>query len=128
MKVEINDNKAVVEIQQAFNEAFPYLTLEFVKKSSFKERGDSFFTKANCKIIKDYRDSHQAGTITFFPEMTTSDLVAICWESFGLRIQIWRKFGTVWLKTRHTLTWSLAEQNRQGEIISRHITERNKKK
>ena len=39
-------------------------------------------------------------------------------EVYGLGVQVFRKSGNVWLETTVTDSWTLKEQNDQGESLS----------
>ena len=51
--------------------------------------------------------------------MTVIDLEKKFREVFGLGIQVFRKSGKAWLETTLTDNWTLEEQNRQGEALSK---------
>ena len=53
--------------------------------------------------------------------MTVVDLEQSFSDVFGLGVQIFRKSGKVWLETTVTDGWTLDEQNRQGEALSKVI-------
>jgi len=54
--------------------------------------------------------------------MKVSELEKIFLEDYGLNVQVFRNSGRVWLETTMTDDWTLAEQNRQGEELSRKKT------
>jgi hypothetical protein len=37
---------------------------------------------------------------------------------YGIHVQLFRKSGKVWINTSVTSSWTLEEQNKQGEVLS----------
>lgn len=120
MKVIINDKRKIFAIQEEFNALFPYLKLEFFSKPH-KPGGASpkKFVKHNSKTLGECRTLHNNGKITITPEMTVSDLEQSFGDIYGLGVQVFRQSGKVWLETTVTDHWTLEEQNRQGEALSK---------
>ena len=116
----IHDNRKISAIQEEFNVAFPYLKLEFFDKphspgqaSAKKSLRQSNKTLGECRTI------HNKGTIEINANMTVSDLEQRFSDVYGLGVQVFRKSGKVWLETTVTDGWTLLEQNRQGEELSK---------
>lgn len=122
MKIIINENKKIAEIQKEFNDTFPYLQIQFFSKPH-KPGGSS--PKSQMKepgsLIKDCRMIHKSGIITITPKMSVNELEQNFLKIFGLSIQIFRKSGKAWLQTNVTDNWTLEEQNKEGESLSRTI-------
>ncbi|HEY6064062.1 MAG TPA: hypothetical protein VIV35_10665 [Chitinophagaceae bacterium] len=119
MYLHIAPNRIIGEIQKEFNEAFPFLKLEFFKTRSFS-RADFM---AN-QIIPSYRkigDGQLAitdGDIEIVEEMKVKDLEKIFKDQFSLAAQVFRKSGNLWLETTMTDNWTLQQQNDHGREIS----------
>jgi hypothetical protein len=120
MKITINDRRKIFAIQEDFNTMFPYLKLEFFAKPH-KPGGASpkKLMKSSSKTLGECRTIHKKGTLTITPNMTVTELEQSFADTYGLSVQIFRKSGKVWLETTITDGWSLEEQNRQGEELSR---------
>ena len=119
MKITINDQRKIYAIQEEFNEQFPYLKIEFFSKPHKPGGATSAkLIKTNTKTLGDCRTIHNNGTVTITPGMTVADLEQRFSDVYGLGIQVFRKSGKVWLETTLTDSWSLEEQNRQGETLS----------
>jgi hypothetical protein len=120
MKITISDQTQIQQIQEEFNRCFPYLRLEFFSRphkpgaSSSKKQ-----MKGNVKSIGECRTIHKKGRLSISPVMTVNDLEQVFSETYGLSVQVFRKSGKVWLETTATDGWTLEEQNRQGEELSR---------
>lgn len=120
MKVTINDKRKIFAIQEEFNQLFPYLKLEFFSKPH-KPGGATAkkFVKHNSKTLGECRTVHNKGQITITPQMTVTDLEQRFSDVYGLGVQVFRQSGKVWLETTVTDKWTLEEQNRQGEALSK---------
>ncbi len=120
MKITINDTRKIFAIQEEFNTIFPYLKLEFFSKphkpgvGSPKEQ-----VKNNNATLGECRTVHNKGDIIIVPEMTVSDLEQNFVNVYGLGVQVFRKSGKSWLETTVTDNWTLAEQDKQGEELSK---------
>jgi hypothetical protein len=122
MRITISDSRKIFKIQEEFNTAFPYLRLEFFSKphksgapsaKKYLKRGD--ITVGECRTIQ------ESGTITITPATTVEELEQSFRKIFGLSVQVFRKSGKVWLETTVTDSWTLEEQNKQGEALSSRI-------
>jgi hypothetical protein len=119
MKITINDKRKIFAIQEDFNELFPYLKLEFFSKPH-KAGGASpkKLLKSNSKTLGECRTIHKTGTISITPQMTVTELEQHFADVYGLSVQVFRKSGKIWLETTVTDSWTLEEQNKQGEALS----------
>ena len=120
MKIIIHDHRKIVAIQEEFNLVFPYLKIEFFSKSSLqggtssgKEAKHTNKTLAECRTI------HHKGEITINPSMTVSEMEKNFRDVYGLEVQLLRKSGKAWLETTVTDKWTLEDQNREGEALSK---------
>jgi len=124
MKLNINDKRKVADIQKDFSKSFPFLRLEFfsVPHKSGKGTAKKNLIIPDHKTVGDCRRIHKSKIVTITPEMKVSELEKIFLEDYGLNVQVFRNSGRVWLETTMTDDWTLAEQNRQGEELSRKKT------
>lgn len=119
MKIVINDDRRIHDIQDEFHHQFPFLKIEFFSRPHRKGVGSSKrLMKSNGKSIGECRSIHSKGEIQIEPAMTVSDLEQKFAELFGLSVQVFRKSANVWLETTVTDGWTLEEQNRQGEALA----------
>ena len=120
MKIIINDNRKIFTIQEEFNTAFPYLKLEFFSRLHKPSAGSAKkLIRENNKALGECRTVHTRGKINITPQMTVSALEQCFSEVYGLGVQVFRQSGKVWLETTVTDAWTLEEQNRQGEELSK---------
>ena len=128
MSIQIEEILKISEIQGQFSSLFPYLKLEFFKKSP--QAGPLAIKKPLINISKTLAESRtvfKKEAITITPAMTVSELEKKFNEIYGLSTQVFRKSGNIWLVTTVTDKWSLEEQNRQGEIITNQVNDRKSK-
>jgi len=122
MQLLINNERTISEIRREFNDMFPYLKLEFF--SRFHDAGKPSRLKFKIpaeKKLGEIRQSGNDGNMTIEPGMTVNALEQTLRNTFGLSAQVFRKSGGIWLETILTDTWTLAEQNRQGEFLGEDI-------
>ena len=120
MKIAINDHRKIFAIQEEFNTIFPYLKLEFFSKPhSPGGASPKKLVKHNSVTLGECRTVHHKGDLTIVPDMTVIDLEQNFGNVYGLGVQVFRKSGKSWLETSVTDNWTLAEQNKQGEDLSK---------
>jgi hypothetical protein len=126
MKINISDRKRISAVQKEFNDAFPFLRIEFFTRSHRAEKGSGkkHLIIPDHKTIGECRRIHNSSFISITPGMKVSKLEQIFLDEFGLAVQVFRQSGRVWLETTMTDDWTLAEQNHQGEELSRQVTKR----
>lgn len=107
------------DVQEDFNRIFPYLKIEFFRRShitkalSPKDEKINPFTSLE-NVIKWDGDKR----ITFDEKMTTHAFESMMREDYGLFVQVFRKSGRVWIETSRTDDWTLERQNEEGEMVS----------
>jgi hypothetical protein len=127
MKIHISDKKKISSLQKEFSNAFPFLRLEFFSKPHYAFSGNSRQNMiTDCKTIGDCRKIHNSSSISITPAMKVEELEKIFNDIFGLFVQVFRLSGRVWLETTLTDDWTLAEQNQQGEELSKYRSEKAK--
>ncbi|MBK9478276.1 MAG: hypothetical protein IPP56_09155 [Bacteroidetes bacterium] len=120
MLVTINDRRKISAIQEEFNSVFPFLKLEFFSKPHKPGAASSKkLVKHNSKTLGECRTIHAKGHLVINAAMTVNDLEQRFSDIYGLAVQVFRKSGRVWLETTVTDGWTLAEQNEQGEELSK---------
>ncbi len=124
MKIHIDDNRAISDIQSEFSDAFAYLKIEFFKKPH--EVGEtsakSDMLPPDTTLAK-WRTIHNEGDLSITAETTVEEVENGFQEKFGVSAQVFRKSGDVWLETSATDGWTLKEQNEQGEFMEQEIGE-----
>lgn len=119
MLLHIAPNRLISDIQQEFNQAFPFLKLEFFNKRSITS-GD-FSVKQLLPQNRKIGDNQLAitdGDISIDSAMKVRELENIFKDQFSLAVQVFRKSGNLWLETTMTDNWTLQQQNNHGCEIS----------
>ncbi|TDW96708.1 hypothetical protein [Dinghuibacter silviterrae] len=96
------------EIQRQFNEAYPYLCIQWVKRAGVVVVSGSDTTgrqQAADLLIR---------VIGMSDDMTVADLEVALEQWFGYPIQVLRRAGNSWMETRMTRNWTLYQQNQIG--------------
>lgn len=122
MKITINDQQSISDIRDSFNKLFPFLKLEFFSKRHQSGEASSLkFLIPKETMLKECRTIHYTEELFITPDMRVQELEELLWTRLGLGVQVFRKSGKVWLETILTDNWTLAEQNSEGEFLSKGI-------
>jgi hypothetical protein len=125
METLIDDSTRIFEIQEIFNNHFPYLKLEFFDLDPTQKKNYSksnLITNVN-KTIGEIRHIHRTGYISMNGHQKVSTLEKNFFRDFGINVQVFRKSGNTWLQTTSTDEWTLGEQNNMAESISKFSEE-----
>ena len=107
-------------MQEDFNKMFPFLKIEFIK--GHLKPSDVLSKKSiwqNNMSLGECRNMHKDGFLTLTPETTVFKLAQNFHNDYGLSIQIFRHSGKAWLETSKTNYWTLDQQNKMGEELSK---------
>ncbi|MGH2553409.1 MAG: hypothetical protein ACRDEB_06805 [Chitinophagaceae bacterium] len=119
MHLNISSNRLISEVQKEFNEAYPFLKIEFFKPRSFA-RSD-FMTHQIIPSHLKIGDGQLAitdGRIEIAENIKVSELEKNFKDMFNMAVQVFRKSGNLWLETTMTDDWTLEQQNNHGMEIS----------
>lgn len=126
MKITINDKRKIFAIQEEFNNAFPFLKLEFFARPHTVGGGSAKkLIKHHSKTLGECRTVHNKGNMTITPQMTVAELEQRFSDAYGLGVQVFRKSGKIWLETTVTDSWTLEQQNNEGESLSKMLVNKN---
>ncbi len=118
MKLEISNNRTILEVQHDFNHQYPFLKLEFYKEKPMQPI--QIKEHLPQSVLLKYAGLKTNGYIDINNETTVNELEKMFVEQFGLLAEVSRNSGGVWLKTTMTNNWSLRKQNEYGQEIVRH--------
>ena len=120
MKLIIEDKMTLNSFQEEFNAAFPYLRIDFFITSKMTSSGvkTQKITEKNDRTFGEIRKKDSTSTIEITPETIVSDLENQIENEYSISAQIYRSSGRMWLETTLTDSWTLEEQNKQGESLS----------
>lgn len=119
MIIEIGNSTTVAEVRDAVTAKFPFLKIEFFRTA----HGDGEMSKIKDQLAPDtvldqFRQSTSNGCLILTSTMRVSDVERAFEEHFGLHAQVFRKQGGAWIMTGITDTWTLEQQNREGQALS----------
>ena len=119
MKIHIHNNTTIADVQRQFGDKFPYLKLEFFSK--LHKSGQASHLKFRLpadRSLGEIRKTHVEGELEIHPDMRVSELEQLFGTHYDLGVQVFRKSGNTWLETILTDSWTLREQNTEGEFLS----------
>lgn len=89
--LQIDDTMTVGEVQDRFNECFPFLTLRFYSKPhQLHEGSDKRYQYFDDMRLEDIRHRHVNGVLEIKSWDTTASIEKKMKEQFGLNIQVFR--------------------------------------
>ncbi|MDR3716385.1 MAG: hypothetical protein P4L51_26570 [Puia sp.] len=108
------------EVQLAFTGAYPFLKIEFAGTGT----PVSNYQKVVSRGLPTGEDLSATAKELLENEIHLSDRMKVgelqdrLRGFFGLRVQVLRKSGNVWLETSRTSDWTLRQQNDHGVALS----------
>lgn len=110
--MDINGARKISALQEEFKAVCANLKLCFYGKPHTDDgpHSEQMVTKESASL-SDCRNSHNDGTITINSQMTIENLEANFRDVYGLKMEVFRKSGKEWIRTKYTTKLSLEEQN-----------------
>ena len=121
MTIEISKNKTIAEVQDNFSQLYPFLKLDFYKKSNGR-LGSVVKQKLVKTVLLNNAGNGREGVMEIADSMTVGQLEKSFYDRFGMVVQVSRKSGTLWLETTMTDSWTLGQQNEHGRELSTPAT------
>lgn len=118
MKLRIAPNRLVSDVQKDFNNAFPFLKIEFFQNRMKQAAFTLQEMLPHNKRVAEGQIAVTDGDIEISSSMTVKDLEKMFKDQFSLAIQVFRRSGNLWLETTMTDGWTLGLQNQHGREIS----------
>jgi hypothetical protein len=122
MEIYISEEAIVANIQSDFQEAYPFLRLEFFQQPH--EPGESCSPKQKITPetpIEDIRMMHTFGWLDISRHRTAAEIEYDFRRLMGLSVQVMRKSGDMWVQTTKTDFWTLQQLNEEGKLAHQHI-------
>lgn len=111
LSMKVEKGNTVKSIQEAFNNTYPFLKIEFLRKATRKEIMDG------SEII--HLPTKETNVdIDVNSKQTVKDLEVQFRTKANMNIKLFRKFCNVWIETSLTDDWTLEQQNNEGELLS----------
>jgi hypothetical protein len=117
--IQMQNNRTIEDVQADFNRAYPYLRIDFFKKSNGKAL--ELKEKINKAALLSIAGTIQDGDLNIHDSMTVGELESTFRKRFGAVVQVSRKSGTIWLETTMTDRWTLKQQNDHGRELSEPV-------
>ena len=117
MKIIITPEKLIKDIQDEFSSAFPFLRVEFFKKSTPKTR-DMVHKISNLLPLGNVDKVTGSKEVVVSPLMTVKDFENDFETQFGMGVHLYRKSGNSWLEITITDRWTMKQQDDRGNEIS----------
>jgi len=119
MHLRIGPNRLISDLQKDFNNAFPFLRIEFFQNRNKQLPAFTFrqMIPQSQRIVEGQTALTDAD-IEVSPDMKVKELEKIFKDQFSLAVQVFRRSGNLWLETTMTDEWTLRQQNEHGREIS----------
>ena len=120
MTIHIKPGGRVGDVQKQFAAYYPFLKVEFLKKSANGENKSKDIFALPNEVFEALHHVKANVTISAGKEKTVAELENDFKDLFGVNAQVFRKSGNVWIETTLTDKWTLEKQNEEGEQLSSH--------
>jgi|LakMenE01Jun11ns_1017448.scaffolds.fasta_scaffold9866558_3 hypothetical protein len=114
MKLDINYQTSLNEIQNEFSARFPNLQLRFFLLNHPDGSNPAKEELSPLLKLEEVRKVQGNGWVTLEKDQTVAKLEADFRVHFGLNAQVFRRAGKNWLETTSTDSWTLEKQNEFG--------------
>jgi hypothetical protein len=111
MLLKIFDHEKIDEIQDKFNECFPYLKIEFYHQPHKMNEGspEAYLIQPGT-YVEDIRKTHESGILSIKSWDKTGHIEQEFKRMFGLNVQIFRLHRNKWIQTTDSDELTLKEQ------------------
>lgn len=122
MHLRIAPNRLISDLQKDFNDAFPFLKIEFFQNRDHQLPAFTFrqILPHNKRIVEGQAGITD-GDIEISADTKVKDLEKILKDQYSLVAQVFRRSGNLWLETTMTDDWTLGQQNEHGREISTDV-------
>lgn len=119
MKLQINKETRIKDVQKKFTEVYPFLKIEFYKKPHAEKKLSSVSDRISPEeVISEWGNLTKPGSININKRRTVAEFENEFYKKTGVAIQVSRRAGNIWIETSITDDRTLEMQNRQGTIAS----------
>ena len=119
MKLFFEQNSLPEDIKKVFTANYPFLKIEFYKNPLIKSLYKKETIPAHLPLIQQMKK--QSETVINIDRNKTVAELENDFLSIGLKAEVFRKSGNVWVETSLTNNWTLQQQNAAAEELSRHF-------
>ena len=116
MLLSVNDEKTVADLQDKFNECFPYLKIEFYNtRHQWQHASAEGHEVSGDKKIGDIRKNHDSGTFEIKSSYKTGRVEQDFRHQFGLFVQVFFIMDDVWVQSVATDDLTLRQLSDRAE-------------
>ena len=117
--MKIYNSKQLKTLQKEFNNKFPFLKIEFFKRSHPYGINSKEIERLDPELtVGDVRKMENVGKLTMDGTIPVGVFEKMLEDRFGLFVQVYRNSYGKWLQTWVTDIWTLDEQNNRGKVLS----------
>ena len=99
MELIIKNSRKLSDMQRDFNEAFPYLKIEFFSKPHDTKKASLGKDRINSdRTVKSIRTKSVEGKINLTESRTVAEFEGELQSIYGLNVQVFRESGNVWIE------------------------------
>ena len=113
MKIIISKDRYIEDIKTEFNNAFPYLKIDFKPENNVVTGMKQRVSTGKIKLGDVLKDNPE-GVISINENNSIKQVAQKFSDNFGLKTQFYRKSGNLWLEIKVTGDWTLKQQNESG--------------
>lgn len=119
MHIGINDNTMLHDIQDVFSDYYPYLQIEFYRKSHKAFEASEEIDRIDPGMkVGDIKKTHVSGILEILPLYKVANVEKEFKTRFGISVQILRKEKDEWEQTTGMDSFTLKELNEIGRNSS----------
>ncbi len=119
MKLQINQETKIKDVQKTFSGVYPFLKIEFYKNPHAEKKLSADEDKISAdETLSEVGNFKKPETIDINKHRTVASLESEFYEKLGVAAQVSRRTGTIWIETSLTDERSLGLQNKQGKMAS----------
>jgi len=112
MLLHIDDHKRIEDLQEHFNECFPYLKMEFYKTPhKWLQECEKSNLIDSTVLIGSVRKKHFSGPLEIKSWDKTGKVEQDLSNLFGLNAQVFRMYKTGWIQTSYSDDLTLKQQS-----------------
>jgi|SRR5689334_5210000 hypothetical protein len=119
MKLFIEKDSLAEDVKNIFTAYYPFLKIEFYKNPLIKSLYKKETIPVHLPLIQQIKKQSEA-VINIERNKTVAELEND-FLSIGLKAEVFRKSGNVWVETSLTNNWTLQQQNAAAEELSKHF-------
>jgi hypothetical protein len=119
MKLFIEKTSLAEDVKKVFTARYPFLKIEFYRNPLTNSQYKKEALPLNLPLIQLMKKP--AKTVINIGNNKTVAELENDFSLIGLRAEIFRRSGNVWVETSLTDNWTLQQQNAEAEELSRHF-------